>query len=65
MTETAFEAGLAARTADMIDACTRCGKCAEICPVTKQAGVGNAAPQAVIDKLKSAAATENPDPDEA
>jgi chorismate synthase len=24
-----------------------------------------AAPQAVIDKLKSAAATENPDPDEA
>ena len=33
MTETAFEAALAARTAEMLDACTRCGKCVEICPM--------------------------------
>src|SRR6185437_1046585 len=48
MTETAFEISLAARTHDMIDACTRCGKCVEVCPVTGPAGVGDAAPQDVI-----------------
>src|SRR5665213_4384577 len=48
LAETAFETALAARTADMIDACTRCGKCVEVCPVTGQAGVGEAAPDAVI-----------------
>jgi heterodisulfide reductase subunit D len=48
MTETAFEAALAARTDDMIDACTRCGKCVEVCPVTGPAGVGAAAPETVI-----------------
>ena len=48
MTETAFETALAARTSDMIDACTRCGKCVEVCPVTGPAGVGDAAPQDVI-----------------
>jgi len=48
MTETAFENALAARTAEMIDACTRCGKCVEICPVTKAAGVGDAMPETVI-----------------
>ena len=39
MTQTAFEAALSARTAEMLDACTRCGKCVEICPVTAPAGV--------------------------
>jgi len=48
MAETAFESALSARTAEMLDACTRCGKCVEICPVTQPAGVGDAAPQAVI-----------------
>ena len=48
MTETAFESALAARTNDMLDACTRCGKCVEICPVTAPAGVGDATPKAVI-----------------
>jgi len=48
MTETAFESALAARTNDMLDACTRCGKCVEICPVTAPAGVGDATPTAVI-----------------
>ena len=48
MTETAFEIALAARTHDMIDACTRCGKCVEVCPVAGPAGVGDAAPQDVI-----------------
>ena len=48
MAETAFEIGLAARTNEMLDACTQCGKCVEICPVTGPAGVGAAAPQDVI-----------------
>ena len=48
MTETAFEAALSARTADMLDACTRCGKCVEVCPMAKPAGVGDAAPESVI-----------------
>jgi Fe-S oxidoreductase len=48
MIETAFETALGARTSEMLDACTRCGKCVEICPVTAPAGVGDAAPQAVI-----------------
>jgi Fe-S oxidoreductase len=49
MTETTFESALAARTNDMLDACTRCGKCVEICPVTGPAGVGDdAAPAGVI-----------------
>jgi heterodisulfide reductase subunit D len=48
MTETAFEAALAARTGEMLDACTKCGKCVEICPMTGPAGVGDATPKAVI-----------------
>jgi len=48
MTETAFETALAARTGEMLDACTKCGKCVEICPVTGPAGVGHATPQDVI-----------------
>jgi Fe-S oxidoreductase len=45
MAETAFEQALAARTAAMLEACTRCGRCVEICPMAKPAGVGDAAPE--------------------
>jgi heterodisulfide reductase subunit D len=48
MPETAFETALAARTNDMLNSCTRCGKCVEICPMTGPAGVGAAAPKEVI-----------------
>ena len=48
MSETAFEEALHARTAEMLDACTKCGKCVEICPVTVPAGVGAASPASVI-----------------
>src|ERR1700693_5242993 len=48
MTQTAFEVALAERTSEMLDACTKCGKCVEICPVTAAAGVGDATPKAVI-----------------
>ena len=46
MTDT-FETALAGRVAAMADACTRCGKCVEVCPVTGPGGV-DAEPVAVI-----------------
>jgi Fe-S oxidoreductase len=42
-----FESALNARVEAMIDACTRCGKCVEACPVTAPAGV-HAEPVTVI-----------------
>ena len=48
MPDMTFEAALAARTAQMLDACTRCGKCVEVCPVAQPAGVGEAPPEQVI-----------------
>jgi Fe-S oxidoreductase len=34
-----FETALAARVDAMLDACTGCGKCFEVCPITEAAGV--------------------------
>ena len=48
MTETAFETALADRVEHMLDACTRCGKCVEVCPTVAPAGIADASPQAVI-----------------
>jgi heterodisulfide reductase subunit D len=42
MTES-FESALQARTDEMLDACTRCGKCVEVCPATGPAGLGTQA----------------------
>src|ERR1700738_1711227 len=49
MSET-FETALAARVDAMTDACTRCGKCVEVCPVTG-AGRVDAAQRSVIDGI--------------
>jgi heterodisulfide reductase subunit D len=43
----AFEAALSQRVEQMLDACTRCGRCVEVCPITDVAGV-LAEPRAVI-----------------
>jgi len=48
MQEMSFEAALAERTEEMASACTRCGKCVEVCPSVAPAGIEAAAPQAVI-----------------
>ena len=45
-----FETALAERVEAMADACTRCGKCVEVCPVTGPGGV-NAEPVAVISGI--------------
>jgi Fe-S oxidoreductase len=47
MSETTFETAIATRTQAMLDACTRCGKCVEVCPMTGPEGV-TAAPTDVI-----------------
>ncbi|WP_298257798.1 (Fe-S)-binding protein [Bradyrhizobium sp.] len=43
-----FEAALSGRVDEMVDACTRCGKCVEACPSVKPAGIADAAPVDVI-----------------
>jgi heterodisulfide reductase subunit D len=48
MTQTPFETAVAGRVEAMVDACVRCGKCVEVCPVTDAAGMAEAAPVAVI-----------------
>ena len=42
-----YESALNARVDQMVDSCTRCGKCVEVCPITGAAGVTDS-PQAVI-----------------
>ncbi len=60
-----FEVALQARTDAMADACTRCGKCVEVCPTTVAAGLsederGNpvAVIGGVIDILRGGEGTE-------
>ena len=43
-----FELALTHRIDAMLDACTRCGKCFEACPITGQAGVAGVDPQEAI-----------------
>jgi Fe-S oxidoreductase len=44
----AFETALSSRVDAMLDACTRCGKCFEVCPIKEPAGVAGADPTATI-----------------
>src|SRR4249920_863773 len=43
-----FESALSERITAMADACTQCGKCFEVCPITEAAGVADAEPRAVL-----------------
>ena len=62
MQEMTFETALAERIEEMTDACTRCGKCVEVCPSVRPAGIENAAPEdvigGVIDILRGASGSE-------
>jgi Fe-S oxidoreductase len=46
-----FETALDQRVGDMLDACTRCGKCVEACPSVKPAGIADVSPEAVISGI--------------
>ena len=62
MQEMTFETALAERIEEMTDACTRCGKCVEVCPSVRPAGIENAAPEdvigGVIDILRGGSGSE-------
>ncbi len=47
-TDLSFEAAIESRVDEMVDACTRCGKCVEACPSVKPAGIADAPPKDVI-----------------
>src|ERR1700753_2171346 len=51
MSEITFETALAGRVDEMLDACTRCGKCVEACPSVKPAGIADAKPEDVISGI--------------
>ena len=48
MQNTGFEEALTGRVDDMLDACTKCGACFEVCPIAAPAGLGDADPEAVV-----------------
>ncbi len=51
MTDLSFEAALNERVGEMLDACTRCGKCVEACPSVQPAGIADASPIEVISGI--------------
>ena len=48
MNDISFETALSGRVDLMLDACTRCGKCVEICPSVRPAGIADASPEDII-----------------
>ncbi len=48
MTDITFETALDARVEKMLDACTRCGKCVEVCPSVSPAGVSHSSSTDII-----------------
>src|SRR5450631_2132373 len=48
MNDISFETALSDRVDHMLDACTKCGKCVEVCPSVGPAGISEANPKDVI-----------------
>jgi heterodisulfide reductase subunit D len=48
LNDISFETALGERVEDMLDACTRCGKCVEVCPSVKPAGLSEMRPEDII-----------------
>jgi heterodisulfide reductase subunit D len=51
MSDISFETALGERVEDMLDACTRCGKCVEVCPSVAPAGIAGAASGEIISGI--------------
>ena len=51
MSEISFETALGGRVEEMLDACTRCGKCVEVCPSVKPAGIAEASSTDIISGI--------------
>jgi Fe-S oxidoreductase len=48
MNAPSFDTALAGRIEHILDACTRCGKCVEVCPITEAAQIPTASPQQIV-----------------
>ena len=48
MTDISFETALGEHVDDMLDACTRCGKCVEVCPSVRPAGISGVKSEEII-----------------
>jgi len=48
MNDISFETALSGRVDLMLDTCTRCGKCVEVCPSVRPAGIADASPKDII-----------------
>ena len=48
MNEVPFETVLGERVEAMLDACTRCGKCVEVCPSVEPAGISDTKSEDII-----------------
>jgi heterodisulfide reductase subunit D len=57
--ETSFETALGERVQDMLDACTQCGKCVEVCPSVAPAGILDTKSEEVISGVLDLVRTGN------
>jgi len=48
MSATIFVASLEARAREIVERCSRCGRCVEVCPTAGPAGVDRSDPPAVV-----------------
>src|SRR5437870_13756107 len=51
MSETTFVASLEARAQEIVDRCSRCGRCVEVCPTAGPAGVDRGDPPSVVGQV--------------
>jgi heterodisulfide reductase subunit D len=51
MGDISFETALGGRVEEMLDACTRCGKCVEVCPSVKPAGISDTGSEDIISGI--------------
>ena len=51
MSDISFEMALGERVEDMLDACTRCGKCVEVCPSVEPAGIAGTSSGEIISGI--------------
>lgn len=59
MNEIPFETALAEHVEEMLDACTRCGKCVEVCPSVEPAGISDAKSEDIISGILELVRTGN------
>ena len=59
MNEVPFETALGERVEDMLDACTRCGKCVEVCPSVEPAGISDTKSEDIIGGILELVRTGN------